>query len=390
MRTASKYLVPALMALGLLVFTSSPALACGGLVSPDGQVRLGQATTLIAWHGGVEHYMTSFEYQGDEKNVGWIVPLPAVPDKIEEGGAWTLQRLEREANPPPPEFFGGVEHSSAAASDGVTVLQQTTVEALNITVIKGSGPAIITWAHDNGFVLPNDTAGHLLTYDQASPYFMTAKFDTSKLHARHEVQGDGTPLLITMHVPHPWVPLEVLALDGQQVQADLFFLTDMPLNTSDFAATVGQSPVGSELPGASGFRVAFQEPMNATLHHDLSTDRNMSWVRSDGWLTYLTLNAPEENVTYDLGVTSRGVIRLAPYGTAPMSIGGTTQTYPHWVPMLPIGTPEFLLIALFGVAVCASVWFMIRHDTKRGKMGLATTPSAQDWLTAERVHRDEV
>ncbi len=382
MRTVGKHLVPALMALGLIMFTSSPALACGGLVAPDGQVRLARATTLIAWHDGVEHYMTSFEYQGDEKNVGWIVPLPANPDAIQEGGAWTLQRLEREANPIPPGAFAAASAEHAAA--GVTVLQQTTVEALNIEVIEGSGPAIIQWAHANGFVLSTDTAAHLLTYAAASPYFMTAKFDTSKLHAHHEVVGDGTPLLITMHVPHPWVPLEVLALDGQNVQADLFFLTDMPLNTSDFAATVGQSPVGSELPGAPGFRVAFQEPMNASLYHDLSTDRNMSWVRSDGWLTYLTLNAPAEDVTYDLGVTPRGVIRLAPFGTTPMSIGGTTQTYPHWVPMLPIGTPEYLLIILVGVAAWGLVFFLIRHSKRAEKLGVRTTLSAQEWLQAQQ------
>jgi hypothetical protein len=95
-------------------------------------------------------------------------------------------------------------------------------------------------------------------------------------------------------------------------------------------------------------------------------------------------------VTYDLGVTSRGVIRLAPYGTSPMSIGGTTQTYPHWLPMLPIGTPEFLLIVLLCAAAGGVVWYMIRHDTKAGKLGLEATPSAQDWLTAERAHRDEV
>jgi len=55
------------------------------------------------------------------------------------------------------------------------------------------------------------------------------------------------------------VPLEVLALDGQQVQADLYLLTDGPVNITDFDALIGQSPVGSEIPGAPGFTVAFQE-----------------------------------------------------------------------------------------------------------------------------------
>ena len=84
---------------GVQVYQALPALACGGLVAPNGSVRLARAATLIAWHDGVERYMTSFTYVGDVKNLGWIVPLPAVPLQIQEGGAWTLQRLVRETRP---------------------------------------------------------------------------------------------------------------------------------------------------------------------------------------------------------------------------------------------------------------------------------------------------
>jgi len=73
-----------------------------------------------------------------------------------------------------------------------------------------------------------------------------------------------------MKTEHIWVPLEVLALEGQQVQADLFLLTDQPVYTTDFAAMVGQSSVGSQIPGAAGFVVSFQEHVTPTLYHDLS------------------------------------------------------------------------------------------------------------------------
>ncbi|HEX6777396.1 MAG TPA: hypothetical protein VF099_04290, partial [Ktedonobacterales bacterium] len=101
------------IALGLLVALGPTAFACGGLIAPDGDVRLDKAATLIAWHDGIEHYLTSFAYTDPNQTntstgssastpaVGWIVPLPAVPLKIEDGGAWTLQRLERETLPPP-------------------------------------------------------------------------------------------------------------------------------------------------------------------------------------------------------------------------------------------------------------------------------------------------
>src|SRR5215469_6874376 len=104
MPRAIKTLLSATLAIGLLISQALPALACGSLVAPNGAVRLTRATTLVAWHDGVEHYLTAFTYQGDVSDVGWIVPLPAIPTKIEEGGAWTLQRLQRETHPQPLEF----------------------------------------------------------------------------------------------------------------------------------------------------------------------------------------------------------------------------------------------------------------------------------------------
>src|SRR5437899_7784733 len=136
-----KFLVPALasaLALGLFAFQALPAFACGGLVAPNGAVRMSRATTLVAWHDGIERYMTSFTYQGDVSNLGWIVPLPAVPLKIEEGGAWTLQRLFRETHPVLFDTRFPVA-TAAGAANKAQVLQQVKVEALNITVIRGSG-----------------------------------------------------------------------------------------------------------------------------------------------------------------------------------------------------------------------------------------------------------
>src|SRR5690348_17714131 len=92
-----RFAIP-VFALVCFILQARSAFACGGLVAPDGDVRLARATTMVAWHNGIEHYMTSFTYQGNTAGLGWIVPLPAVPLKIEAGGAWTLQRLFRETH----------------------------------------------------------------------------------------------------------------------------------------------------------------------------------------------------------------------------------------------------------------------------------------------------
>src|SRR5438067_13415362 len=90
---------------------AGPALACAGLVTPEGSVRLVRTGTLAAYHAGLEHYITSFRFEGGGAEFGSIVPLPGIPSNIERGGDWTLQRLDREVNPRP-------QPASAAGSDG--------------------------------------------------------------------------------------------------------------------------------------------------------------------------------------------------------------------------------------------------------------------------------
>ena len=104
-----------------MVLGVSSAFACGSLVAENGAVRLVRTTTLAAYHDGFEHYVTSFQFQSIKASFGSVIPLPAKPSKVERGGDWTLQRLEREVNPPQLR-----EDALAAAptKSGVEVIQQ--------------------------------------------------------------------------------------------------------------------------------------------------------------------------------------------------------------------------------------------------------------------------
>src|SRR6202140_13670 len=273
-------LVPAAAAtLAVFLTQALPAAACGGLIAPNGAIRLERATTLGAWHDGVERYMTSFSYNGSASSFGWIVPLPAVPDKVEEGGGWTLQRLFRETHPQPPILSLEFAAKSQAA-DSAVVLQQVQVRALDITVLRGTGQGVLDWAASNGFAVDAETRAHILQYAKGSPAFMAAKYNAERAATQRLIFGDGAPVLITMKIAHHWIPFEVLAA-GQQVQADLYLLSDKPVNTSEWRALIGASGVGTTVPGAEGFTLQFQEKMTGSLYHDLSTDKNMGWVRSD-------------------------------------------------------------------------------------------------------------
>jgi Uncharacterized protein conserved in bacteria (DUF2330) len=336
---------------------ASPAFACGGLVAPDGDVHLDKATTFVAWHAGVEHYVTSFAYTGSSPDVGWIVPLPAIPQSIAPAGRWTLQRLELQFNPPK---FDELQLTAGAANAprAAVVVEQVQVEALDVTVLKGSGGAVIAWCEHNGFQLNAETRAHLLRYAVGSPIFMAAKYDTAAAQQRGLHSGDGVPLLITMRTSQLWVPLEVLANDGFQVNADLFLLSDAPLRTVAEPPILPAALPGSTVDGAPGFTVVAVQPMGQQLFSDLSSDRNMSWVPRTGWLTYLRLNAPSDDVTYDLGVGGDRMIRLADFGTAPQRAAAGSGYAPAGAPIAlatavgvsAAGTALLLAVAGIGLA----------------------------------------
>ena len=55
---------------------AGPALACGGLVNPNGTVTLVKTTTLAGYRYGVEHYITVFKFDGGGAKFGSIVSIP--------------------------------------------------------------------------------------------------------------------------------------------------------------------------------------------------------------------------------------------------------------------------------------------------------------------------
>ncbi|HEV8421646.1 MAG TPA: DUF2330 domain-containing protein, partial [Actinomycetota bacterium] len=170
---ARRLLLVPVLALALLILGSGAAFACGGLVAPGHAEVLRKATTLSAWHNGFEHYVTGFAFGGNASSFGYIIPLPGVPVRIEKGGGWTLERLEREINP--VEF--GVRLLAAPAARDVQVLQQIRIEALDITVVRAGGPDVAAWAKKHGFDLTPDTPKVLGRYSSSGAVFALAKFD---------------------------------------------------------------------------------------------------------------------------------------------------------------------------------------------------------------------
>jgi hypothetical protein len=340
------------------VLTIGPAmnaLACGGLVAPNGTINLLKTTTLAAYHRGIEHYVTSFEFAGEgAAEVGSIVPLPGVPTRVVKAGGWTLQRLVEEVTPPAPELENA-DFAAAAASPSAQVLLEAQIDALDITVLKGGAVAVGAWAKDHGFFLPPDAPEVLEFYAERSPIFMAARFNAGRAAAQGVQTGEGTPIHVAIPTPNPWVPLRILGLgrqEGELIQADVFLLTDSPPSTLPQA----EGPTGD--PDQRGLIQEVSEPASPSLLRDLRSDDRMRWLPgSDLWLTYIRINEEAGRLTHDLAIDASGYGHPDPVaaGFARQLISAPTED--------PTTRETFAVLALLVGTAFSAGWIANRRRT---------------------------
>jgi hypothetical protein len=323
------------------ILTASPALACGGLIGPNGAVNLLRTTTFAGYHDGVEHYVTAFKFLGGGGAFGSITPLPGVPSKVERGGDWTLQRLVRETAPARDARI--LARATAGSAESVEVLLETRIDALDITVLKGGANAVGLWAKEQGFRLPPDAPEVLDFYARRSPIFLAAVFDADAAAARGQSVGDGTPVHITIPTDNPWVPLRILGLGksaAERVEADVFLLTD-------------KKPALLPSPRRSGLSLEHSAPASAALLDDLRADAGMSWIPSSGWLTKVGIDAAASQLNFDLAVDATGA------GAPSRLAAGLESTAPS-IP-LEAALPSLVALVLYLVGMAAVMRLMGRR-----------------------------
>jgi hypothetical protein len=281
-------------ALFVIALTAAPALACGGLIGPNGAVNLIRTTTLAAYHDGEEHYITAFQFAGGGGSFGSLTPLPGIPSKVEKGGDWTLQRLVQETEPQRDALFAV---GAAAVAESAEELMKVRIDALDITVLRGGPAEVGKWATDHGFRLPPDGPEVLDFYAARSPIFLAAVFDADAAAERGQAIGDGTPVHITIPTDNPWVPLRILALgkgEAERIEADVYLLTD-------------RKPALLPNPdGANGLALGHSASASESLLADLRSDRGMEWVPSSAWLSKVRIDAAAPQLSFDLAIDASG------------------------------------------------------------------------------------
>jgi Uncharacterized protein conserved in bacteria (DUF2330) len=323
-------------------------LACGGLIGPNGAVNLLRTTTFAGYHDGVEHYVTAFAFAGGGGAFGSITPLPGIPSNVERGGDWTLQRLVRETDPVPEAAFLAAA-AGESARDEAEVLLETTIDALDITILRGGGDEVGLWAANHGFRLPPDAPEVLDFYADRSPIFMAAAFDADAAAERGQAVGDGTPVHLTIPTDNPWVPLRILGLgkaDGELVEADVYLLTD-------------EKPAMLPNPGAfaesDGLILDHSAAANELLLSDLRSDAGMEWIPDEAWLTKVVVASEAGDLQFDLAIDASGAGDPSPIdaGYAPFSS--------RRAPSAPVA------LYLLGAAVAAIAMPLLLERTARGQ-----------------------
>ena len=202
-----------------LLLTASPALACGGLIGPNGAVNLLRTTTFAGYHDGVEHYVTaSSSPAGRASSAASCRCRACRPTSCAAATGRSSGWCRRRHLVPESAFFALA--AAGAAEDRAEVLLETKIDALEITVLRGGGDEVGLWATDHGFRLPPDAPEVLDFYANRSPIFMAARFDADAARERGQAVGDGTPVHLTIPTDNPWVPLRILALGKTAAETD--------------------------------------------------------------------------------------------------------------------------------------------------------------------------
>ncbi|MBA2263877.1 MAG: DUF2330 domain-containing protein [Chloroflexi bacterium] len=323
-----------------LLITAAPTLACGGLIGPNGAVNLLRTTTFAGYTDGVEHYVTSFEFAGGGGSFGSITPLPGIPTDVVRGGDWTLQRLIRETDPVEESAFRALATADAAGE--AEVLLETTIDALDITILRGGGDEVGLWAKNHGFRLPPDAPEVLDFYADRSPIFMAAAFDADAAAERGQAIGDGTPVHLTIPTDNPWVPLRILGLGkaaAETVEADVYLLTD---------AKPALLPNAGAFAESDGLLLDHSAAASDLLLADLRSDVGMEWVPDEAWLTKVVIDTAAGDLDFDLAIDASGA------GKPSAIDAGYAPFTSNPAPGAPVGL-YFLFAAMTLVAVPVAV-----------------------------------
>lgn len=190
---STRRLSAALLGAALVLSSPAPARACGGMVFPAHEERVGGMSDqeLFVYFGGEETVLVaSAGYRGvDTSEFAFILPLAQQPQMVEDGDTALFVALDELAAPRVAIFVDDGEPlglCGATRGDGgfnggegdgeVMIHQRGRTATYEYVVIGGdTGTAVADWLTGAGYPLPADYAAALDPYVEGGWYFFAAK-----------------------------------------------------------------------------------------------------------------------------------------------------------------------------------------------------------------------
>ena len=222
---ATRTAVQLLAAAATTWVAAGAALACGGFFCS--QLPMDQAGERIVF--GVEegkvNAIIQIDYVGDAADFAWVVPVSAVPDRVEVAPLALFQELDWRTA---PQYYlnwdlddqqcGGyyladsAEAGAGGGDDGggVNIAFEEEVGPYNVMVVDAPDAQILLdWLNDNGFDQPGESVDLLAHYLDLDFYFVAVKLK------RGADVGEIQPLRLDMPSSHPCVPLVLTRIAAQ-------------------------------------------------------------------------------------------------------------------------------------------------------------------------------
>ena len=225
----------------------SNARACGLIWPGDQPSSMVSENALVVWNADRhrEHLIRSVKFQANGQALGFIVPVPSLPD-VADSNSHVFQDLEAELERQRPveyKFFfnkqepvgasfgsKGLDSAAVPGSAGVSVVRTFTLEDFDVKVLKADSlEPLELWLTENTFKMRPALKLWLDNYLSQKWYFVVFKFRNTS----HNQEFESKNVRISFAAQAPIYPYR----DSQDTIPDpqrllrLYFISDEPYST---------------------------------------------------------------------------------------------------------------------------------------------------------------
>ncbi len=211
--------------------------ADGMMVSPQESwmQETGQKAAIL-YQDGVETLVLSTSFQGNAKDFGWIVPVPAKPD-VTKGSQELFTNLAKYTQQYPRVLHDDVYNLGieAKGTSEVSIVEEKQIDYYDVTVLTATDSvALSRWFVEHDYAFP-DAAKYLLSqYIQDKWYFVAMRVNPEALAVTDVTQqlrnGAATPVVLRFATAQMVYPLRIskpyIADSGDVVPLNTLKLVD--------------------------------------------------------------------------------------------------------------------------------------------------------------------